>query len=292
MVSYNFIASIIIPNRNRTNDLINLISTIPAREDIEIIIIDDLSDVEVNYDYIKTLHNNVIVDFLKPKRSSKYTRIYDGLGAGAARNLGITLSCGQWLFFFDSDDYVDKDALDNLLSDLYDLVDKDVIYYMAKTANLVEKRNRHQFLLNAFDSYNISGCVSSLRFYNPVPWSKAVKKDLIIKYNISFDEILASNDSLFSLKIGFYSVNIHVSNDVIYYVTNSNNSLTSDFNECKSFSRLISLVNTVSFCDDNNIDRNVPYGFTYFLQSKPHKLSLLKLRYYYKYFKILLLKFL
>jgi hypothetical protein len=45
----------------------------------------------------------------------------------------------------------------------------------------------------------------NLRLLFSVPWAKLIKKDLIDRHNISFEEILASNDINFSVKTGYYA---------------------------------------------------------------------------------------
>jgi glycosyltransferase involved in cell wall biosynthesis len=291
MAEHNKIASIIIPNRNRTSELLRMVESIPCREDIEVIIVDDDSDITHSYSFLSGAKVDVKVKYLKKRNSSTYTRLYDGLGAGAARNLGIDSAVGCWLFFFDSDDCVDTKNLNLLFDSLYSLDEIDCVYYMAETYNCIEKRNRHAFLLNAFNKYEEDGLDFNLRYYNPVPWSKVVKKDLVLSHNIRFDEILASNDTLFSLQIGVLSTKIHIVKDVIYYISNNDSSLTAGFNEIKSLSRLVSLVNTSNYCLANNIDRIIPFGFKYFVQSKPYKVNSFKFKYYLQYFKLLVLKF-
>jgi hypothetical protein len=62
-----------------------------------------------------------------------------------------------------------------------------------------------------------------------VPWGKIIKKSLIVKHNIRFDEIKYSNDALFSLLVGYYAEKIVVADRVIYILTCRSNSLTADF---------------------------------------------------------------
>ena len=103
MINYTFI----IPTRNIPLLLNRCLNSIPLRNDIQIIVVDDNSDPKiVNQDNFPFKNRkNVEVIF------NKYSK-----GAGYARNLGLQLAKGKWLLFPDADDfYVDGfiDILDN-----------------------------------------------------------------------------------------------------------------------------------------------------------------------------------
>ena len=90
MTDINF--SIIIPHRNIHTLLQRCIDSIPARDDVQIIIVDDNSDPN-------------IVDFDNfPGKNNPQVEIYltkEGKGAGYARNVGLDHAKGKWLLFAD-----------------------------------------------------------------------------------------------------------------------------------------------------------------------------------------------
>ena len=88
--------SFIIPHRNAPFLLARCIDSIPVREDVEIIVVDDNSTPEV-------LHQLKDIE----KRYSHIAFIVTTLskGAGYARNVGIELAKGKWLLFIDADDF-------------------------------------------------------------------------------------------------------------------------------------------------------------------------------------------
>ena len=61
------------------------------------------------------------------------------------------------------------------------------------------------------------------------PWGKMIKRSLIVKHNIRFDEVKYANDVYFSLLVGYYAEKIVVADRVIYILTCRSNSLAADF---------------------------------------------------------------
>ncbi len=68
-----------------------------------------------------------------------------------------------------------------------------------------------------------------VRFKLFVPWAKMVKRDLVVKYNIRFDEVAYSNDVYFSLLVGYHAGIIKVANITLYVVTFRPKSLSAEF---------------------------------------------------------------
>ena len=85
-INYSFI----IPHRNVPHLLQRCIDSIPKRDDIQIIIVDDNSDPKiVNFECFPGLNEKCVeVYFTK-----------EGKGAGYARNIGLTYAKGKWFLF-------------------------------------------------------------------------------------------------------------------------------------------------------------------------------------------------
>ena len=92
MINY----SIIIPHKNIPKLLQRCLNSIPQRDDLEIIVVDDNSDPS-------------IVDFgqFPGAGRSDVSFFFDksGKGAGRARNIGLQHAQGKWLLFADADDF-------------------------------------------------------------------------------------------------------------------------------------------------------------------------------------------
>lgn len=88
--------TIIIPHKNIPDLLERCLHTIPTRDDLEVIIIDDNSDPD-----------KVDLEHFRGSNRPDTTVIFDksGKGAGHARNLGLKKALGEKLIFADADDY-------------------------------------------------------------------------------------------------------------------------------------------------------------------------------------------
>jgi len=60
-------------------------------------------------------------------------------------------------------------------------------------------------------------------------WGKMIKRDLINKFNIRFEEIRYSNDVFFSLLVGYHAEAIEVVNKVLYVLTSRPDSLAANY---------------------------------------------------------------
>ncbi len=68
-----------------------------------------------------------------------------------------------------------------------------------------------------------------IRYKMHSPWLKIVKSEFLKTHDIKFDEVIASNDVMFSAKVGYCMKHFDISNDIIYIVTMNAGSLTADY---------------------------------------------------------------
>lgn len=259
--------SIIIPHYNSSDLLEKLLSTIPKDKNIEVLVIDDKSE-DKHIKYIENLKEKYFFKLLYNETEKK--------GAGVARNIGISEAKGKWLLFADSDDYFVDNFYD--IMSPYFCVDNDVVFFKVISIYLDtgEEADRHININNTLDKYlKSTGLESELyvRYGLQVPWGKIIKKDLISKHCIVFDEISVSNDVMFSSKVGFYMDKFQVVDQVLYVITKNKGSLTTNMNESVFDIRLNTILRLISFLKENlsedevklfNISR---YGRNYLLMS-------------------------
>lgn len=235
--------SVIIPHKNIPQLLQRCLESIPKRKDIQIIIIDDNSDPNK-------------VDFsLFPGKNDKSVEIHltkEGLGAGYARNVGLEYAKGKWVLFADADDFFVKnftDLLDPYLNSDADIVFFDVESRDLETGKLTDEGKRISTFLHSF-TYGDRTTMLNLIFNHEVPWGKMIRREFICNYNIKFDEVLASNDTMFMLKSLFKANKILFCDDVLYCWSIRKNSLVHSINRDIIFSRYEVDLRRNRFCID------------------------------------------
>lgn len=214
--------SFIIPHKNIPDLLVRCVSSIPKRNDIEIIIVDDnSSDKIVDFDkfpFINDPEINIIFD-------------KSGKGAGHARNLGMDAAKGRWLVFMDADDYcmpcVSK-AMDKFCDTDYDMVIFPPISLDSETCALANRTDYALSIINKYN-YNPDAYANELRYDLSYVWSKFFKKSVIDEFGIRFEESRVHNDVRFATLASFYSKKIIVSNYTIYCNVARNNNITSTY---------------------------------------------------------------
>ena len=240
-MSFNF--SIIIPHKNSADLLQYCLDSIPNRDDVQVIVVDDNSDADkVDFNHFpKWKGNNYECYFTK-----------EGKGAGYARNVGLEHAVGKWLVFVDADDFLTEDA-DRIFEENKD-ADADIVFFRHKAVmqndhSIVSYRDSNKNEL--IDEYFKSHIEWKLRIWSFIPVCKFVRRSMVEQNHICFDQLKYSNDCFFSACTGIKANKILVRNDVFYVITESDNSLTSSFctkqgePECRAevFFRVVSLAN-------------------------------------------------
>lgn len=209
--------SIIIPHHNTPHLLQRLIDTIPQREDIEIIVVDDNSVDDKKADISRPDVKTIFID-------KEHTR-----GAGHARNIGMDAATGKWLLFADSDDFYKPNFIHVL--DEYRDDDIEMLFWNVESVDsdtlLPGKVNRslyHQKMIENYDGSENSK--NNLLFLGFGPWRKMLLTSYVKKYGFQFEEIPKDNDHLFSLETSYFAKNWKVDNRVLYVLTFCEGSIT------------------------------------------------------------------
>lgn len=216
MINY----SIIIPHHNTPDLLKKCIESIPAREDIQIIVIDDNSDPNIVNSETFPIKNRDNIEII-------FNKI--GKGAGHARNLGLDRAIGKWLFFVDADDYLLPGSFETI--DKYINSTADIIYFGFDSvyADTGLPAQRHKYIEDILN-YTINEPQADrhdyIRFKHVVPSGKLIRKSMVDAANIRFDEVWYSNDVMFSVKTGWLAEKILVDLTNVYVITVSKGSLT------------------------------------------------------------------
>lgn len=199
--------SFIIPHKNICALLTRCLASIPRREDIEIIVVDDNSD-----------PSKVSFDEFPGRADSTVQLVFtkEGKGAGYARNVGIKKAQGRWLLFADADDFYNPGCLEWM--DTYKDAKEDIIYFDYNTVysdTLCATSPRTP----TYRHYLINEDEEGLRYASDTPWPKMIKRSLVEKYALQFDETRVGNDLMFSAKAGHFAHSIAICKQPIYCST-------------------------------------------------------------------------
>jgi len=215
--------SIIIPHYNIPELLERCLRSIPIREDIQVIVVDDCSPNAETYIPMDANGKS-------PLTENPYVEFYHtpiGGSAGRARNVGLEHAKGKWLTFLDADDLFVENAI--AIFERIKARSEDILYFQTKSVmndDLSKPSNRNCFSRH-FNLYFETKDDSWLRYYFDALWGKLIKKDLVEKHNIRFEEIKLGNDSFFSITAGIFAKDIVAFEDVLYINTERQGSLTS-----------------------------------------------------------------
>ncbi len=231
---YNY--SIIIPHKNIPNLLKRCLDSIPQRKDIQIIIVDDDSSPEL-----------VAFDNF-PGVNRADTEVYftkEGKGAGFARNIGLEHSEGKYIIFADSDDFFTSSF--NEILDAHLLTDYDLSYFSLTSviSETLEPANRG-IRVNYYINKALAGDEEAkdiIKYKFLYPTSKIIKHSIIKDNNIRFDEVPASNDTMFGVKVAIAARSISFSDKTLYCLTLRQNSLVTSYTYTNLESRVKVSVN-------------------------------------------------
>jgi len=205
------------------------VDSIPERDDVQVIVVDDNSDVDKKPELRE--HKNLQVVLLDATQAK---------GAGRARNLGLKCAMGNWLIFADSDDFFSEEI--SGLLDKYKDSDSDIIYFKVEgrnsdTLELVSRGMEYNRFLDKFKTKQTKISEDMLKYSHVIPWCKIIRRSLVSDNNIKFEEVKYSNDVMFVTHVAHCANKIEVSDVVAYNVTVRSGSLmtqqTSDSRRCR-----------------------------------------------------------
>ncbi|MBO7637114.1 MAG: glycosyltransferase family 2 protein [Paludibacteraceae bacterium] len=206
MSIYNY--SVILPYRDKYKLFLKAIDSIPDRDDIQVIVVDN-SIVPLTKDQIPA-KSQAHVDYF----NSSTTK-----GAGCARNVGLKHVKGRYIVFLDADDYFTTEAFPSF--DKYLEKGFDIVFFRTDSINLIDssRSNRHETINQIVSSYQVSGNEDLLRYKFVNPIAKMLQSEFVIRKGIQFDEIPVSNDMWFSIMTGHAAKKVTADDSVVYMIT-------------------------------------------------------------------------
>ena len=165
--------SLIIPHRGPAELLERLLKSVPKRDDMEVIVVEDI----------------------------------DARGAGWARNQGLRRAKGEYLIFADSDDYF-MPCINEVLDQHHTA---DIVYFSATSIEEGSgKKSWRAARVNWVMAQEPEKREFLLRHTFTEPWCHIVRRKFIEKHRIRFDETPILNDVHFSTQAGYYAKSVNV----------------------------------------------------------------------------------
>lgn len=229
MNRYNY--TLIIPHYNSPQLLERLLNSIPKRNDLQVVVVDDCSPKKSYEQIIDLTKNYANIELI--------TTVSNG-GGGLARNLGLEAAKGKYVFFADSDDFF-LPTLDNLLSKYAESEDELIVFNAISLDDislLPSNRTNRLYCFFKLNEKDQSKGTMAFKFLFGEPWCKLIKREMIEKNHIRFDVLPIHNDTTFSYLCGYYAKSLSITNIACYCVTDRQGSVSKLLNPDKQLTRI------------------------------------------------------
>lgn len=219
----NKLVSILVPVYNSENYLKECLDSFIQQtyKNLEIILVNDgTTDNSLNIinEYIQKDARIILIN-------------QDNHGAGYSRNIAFDNANGEYVIFFDSDDFMEKNAIELLVNNSL-TTDADIVIAKSKSyCDKTKKINKMDYAIKS-DKININDVFNfkdngkyAFNFCIGWAWDKLYKKEFLLKYNLRFQNISYANDGYFVCHSLSLADKISILNEYIFY-HRINNSLS------------------------------------------------------------------
>ena len=247
--------SIIIPLYNVENYVLQCIESVEDQDipssDYEVIVVNDGS----------TDSSFAIAEKCKKNYDNITIISQDNQGLSAARNAGVDYAKGNYVWFIDSDDFIEKNCLGEIINELYrnDLdglrlrhirfIDGECFYDQRKILRGIVSG---QDCLKDYKSYRESACLTIF------------KRSLLEEHHLRFIVGKIHEDTEFTPKAYYYMQRLVFLDRFVYYYRKNNNSLL--YNPSLAVRRFYDLLDVANamllFCNVNVDKACQPYYYT------------------------------
>lgn len=212
----NILISLIIPVYNVEAYVEQCLKSVlyTKNENFEILIIDDASTDD---------SLQIINKFDKQDARIKVTRLRKNRGSGAVRNLGLKKAIGKYVWFIDSDDWIEKNAL----QELFDYVSEtscDIVYFGTQKMGSKKKIVFPKFEKH-YPNFFKDG-LKTLKGIHPMVWCSIFSRSFLFKNKILFPKGIYFEDVPFSLQAQYYCKDVGVIKKSLYNYRIHDDSIT------------------------------------------------------------------
>lgn len=211
----------------------------------EIIIVDDGSpdnSLSIAKEYASSYNNIKIIS-------------QSNAGLSAARNAGLNCACGNYVWFVDSDDWIEE----NCLGRIYSLLKSGVDILQLQYRKVYEKDNSNLEI----PFYVINGIKNGKEIIRlgglPAPAQFSIyRTDFLRNKGLKFYEGILHEDSEFKPRATYLANSISSDTDVSYnYLQRESGSITSTYKLKNATSTIIVMNNIFRFLQDYNVEKEL-----------------------------------
>lgn len=212
-------------------------------QEVEYIFVDDATP-DKSIDILRT----VMAEYPNRTGQIKVLVHEKNKGLPAARNTGLAVACGEYIFHCDSDDYVEVDMLEQLYGEV---VKKNADIIWCDWFLTFEKNERYMKQPNYSDSQEaLKAMLSGGMKYNV--WNKLVKRSLYLDHQICFPNGYGMGEDMTMMMLFVHAKNVAYLSKAFYHYVKLN---TGAFSQTYSDKHLVELQNNVnrivSFMQEN-----------------------------------------
>lgn len=211
-------------------------------ESLEYIFIDDCSP-----DNSMSILEKLIEEYPFRKASIKFIRHSENRGLPSARNSGLAIATGEYIYHCDSDDYIEPDMLALMYAEA---IKKKADYVWCDFFLTFEKSERHMVQPSYPTPIDaLKGVLTGQMKYNV--WNKLVKHDIYIHNNIYFPDGLGMGEDMTMIKLLACSKSVaYVKKPLYHYVRLNTTAFTHEWQEHHLTSLLLNTNSIILFLQE------------------------------------------
>nr|WP_304429678.1 glycosyltransferase family 2 protein [uncultured Acetatifactor sp.] len=197
----NFLVSIIIPVYNVERYLVECLDSVLKQtyNNIEVICVDDASTDN---------SLSILEKYASQDKRLQVIRKEENVGLASARNAGFDIAIGKYVYYLDSDDYIDLNAIE-LLYSYAEKYNTDCVYFNSRLISEAETFGKGPKLSyglgdadkKVFDGVTLFKLLNENRIYTNSVWRQFWRRNYLIDNKLRFvDGMRTSEDAPFSIR--------------------------------------------------------------------------------------------